>query len=200
MDGGVWQITRSVIIILHLLLFCTCYLHSRSQKAHKFSHVCVAAPHTVSPHPIHQEYKSHSIFLSAKGTPSFLERGNFSSQRCNRTTAKWNKSATPYLCLVISAGCAQWRHCLVTPEDPNFLQLILPCPTTCAQGLLFSGLGNFHSSLGETLIRADLELLMTAVNREPTVIVPLLVSLPQFPLTAFASTPVNLTLRQQESK
>lgn len=86
--------------------------------------------------------------------------------------------------------------------DPRRLKLhwwILPCPTTSAQALLvtieqlFSGLGNFHSNLGETFISADLELLITAVNREPTIIIPLLVSLPQFSLTVFASTPVSQT-------
>lgn len=159
-----------------------------------FSCLCCCSTSSL-PHPYTSEIqKPQYIFVCQ----SFLERGSFSSQKYNRT-AKWGKSANPYLCPVNSAGCAQWRHCLVTPEDPNFLQLILPCPTTCAQALLvaiekfFSGLGNFHSSLGGTFISADLELLMTAVNREPTIIVPLLVSLPQFPLTAFASTPESQT-------
>lgn len=58
---------------------------------------------------------------------------------------------------------------------------------------LFYWFGQFSLQPWETFIRADLELLMTAVNREPTIIIPLLVSLPLFPLTVFASTPVSQT-------
>lgn len=126
---GVWQITRSVIIILHLLhflhLLLILYIAKNIQVFLCFFCCCIHSPLSFPPLPPY-------VYQSAIPKPQYfwfpcvcsqryascLERGTFPS--FNRTTVKWGKAANIYLwCPIILASSVQHRYCLVTAEDTD---------------------------------------------------------------------------------
>lgn len=117
MDGGVWQITRSVIIILHLLLF----LHSLftlqiTKSTLFFSCLCCCSTHTLPPPHTPGTPKPQRIFVCQRYPQLSWKRQLFLS-KVQQKSAKWGKSAN--LCPRGPAGYAQ---CSVT-GDPKRLRL-----------------------------------------------------------------------------
>lgn len=157
MDGGVWQITRSVIIILHLLPFCTCYFHSRSQKAHNFSHVCFPASHTVLPPAYMSGLPKPQYIFVCQRYPQLSWKRQLLLSKVQQNNCKMRQISKH---LPMPYDFSRLWSVKAFSGDPRRLKLhwcILPCPTTMCPGpvcghreAFFSGLGNFHSSLGET--------------------------------------------------